>query len=509
MSCLHRLLSTLLLAALLATACRPVQPTASSPSVAQPSPARQGLRPDAPEYARHDPYWVGYKSVTIGEGTDRPLQAGIWYPAVNPGGEPEEVTYTITPKLPLPAIGTPFVVDGHALLAAEFDDSGAPYPLVIFSHGFATNAAWYNSLIEHYASQGFIVIAPEHREQLDPELSDLWKTSIDRPLDIKRTLDFAERATAAGGEMAGMIDMQKVAVVGHSYGGYTALAMAGAQYDLDAFNARCAQLRPDDPLTVLCAPLVPHEGDMAARAGLAAVPQGLWPSFGDPRVKAIITMAGDSYLFDQAGLAKITLPMLAIGGTADTGTPYDWGVRPAYEYASSARKTLVSLEGAEHMITTSCDNMPWMLGTDLAAWVCTDPVWDKSHAIDLINHLSTAFLLAELKGDAAAAAALAAENVAFPGIQYETTAYAAAASAAAMTTKVDATMDRAMATSGTPGMALGIIKDGAVAYLKGFGVERVHSDQPVTGTLCLVPALSARRRPRRRSCSWWRPARSI
>jgi hypothetical protein len=35
----------------------------------------------------------------------------------------------------------------------------------------------------------------------------------------------------------------------------------------------------------------------------------------------------------------------------------------------------------------------------------------------------TAFLRAELKGDADAAAALAPENVSFPGIQYETTAY--------------------------------------------------------------------------------------
>jgi hypothetical protein len=28
--------------------------------------------------------------------------------------------------------------------------------------------------------------------------------------------------------------------------------------------------------------------------------------------------------------------MLAIGGTADTGTPYDWGIKPAYDYATGA-----------------------------------------------------------------------------------------------------------------------------------------------------------------------------
>ena len=90
------------------------------------------------------------------------------------------------------------------------------------------------------------------------------------------------------------------------------------------------------------------------------MPEGLWPSFGDPRVKAILPVASDSYLFDQASLAKITVPMMAIGGTANTGTPYDWGSKPSYDYASSAKKALVTLEGAEHTITTSCDNMPWV-----------------------------------------------------------------------------------------------------------------------------------------------------
>ena len=68
------------------------------------------------------------------------------------------------------------------------------------------------------------------------------------------------------------------------------------------------------------------------------MPTGLWPSFGDPRVTAIIPIAGDSYLFDKAGLSKITVPILAIGGTADTATPYDWGSKPSYYNASSAKK---------------------------------------------------------------------------------------------------------------------------------------------------------------------------
>lgn len=417
----NRVFTILVLAALLLSACQPIMPQAIPLA-----PDQQGLRPDAPPYAMHGPFWVGYRPVVIGEGTDHPLEAGLWYPALNPKGGKEEVTYAITLKFPTEPLVAPSVVYGHAILDAAIDNSQAPYPLVVFSHGFSTNAAWYSTLIEHYASYGFIVLAPEHMEKFDPDWSELWSASIDRPRDIKQTLDYAEAINTPDGEMAGLLDMQHVAVVGHSYGGYTALAMAGAQYDLDAYNARCAELAPDDPNMFLCAPLVPKEADMAARAGLDPMPEGLWPSFGDPRVTAILPMAGDSYLFDKAGLSKITIPMMALGGTADTGTPYEWGSKPSYEYVSSPEKTLVTLVGAEHTITTLCDGLPWMSETPFYGWFCFDPVWDKDRGVDLINHFSTAFLLDTLKGDAEAAAALAPENVAFTGITYETTAYAAA-----------------------------------------------------------------------------------
>jgi len=54
---------------------------------------------------------------------------------------------------------------------------------------------------------------------------------------------------------------------------------------------------------------------------------------------------------------------------------------------------------------------------------CADPVWDVDRAHDLIDHFVTAFLLATLKGDAEAAAALAPDAVSFPGIAYETTGF--------------------------------------------------------------------------------------
>lgn len=94
---------------------------------------------------------------------------------------------------------------------------------MIFSHRFSLSAAWYSTLAEHHASCGFIVLATEHTEQFDPELSDMWKAVIDRPGDVKQTLDYAEELPASGSDMAGPTDMEHVAVLGHSYGEYTPL----------------------------------------------------------------------------------------------------------------------------------------------------------------------------------------------------------------------------------------------------------------------------------------------
>jgi predicted dienelactone hydrolase len=80
------------------------------------------------------------------------------------------------------------MIYGHALLNADVDGSQGPYPLVVYSHGFGVNAAWTHTILGHYASYGFIVLAPEHIEQFDPAWGDLWKASIDRPRDIKQTL---------------------------------------------------------------------------------------------------------------------------------------------------------------------------------------------------------------------------------------------------------------------------------------------------------------------------------
>ena len=249
------------------------------------------------------------------------------------------------------------------------------------------------------ASYGFVVVSPEHRETLDPE-NELWRAAITRPQDILTLFAYLDEQVSPGSHLEGLTDTDLVAVIGHSYGGYTSLAAAGAQIDTDAFQSQCESVSgTEEPGAWLCEQLLPHMADMASMAGLDSIPEGLWPAWADPRVDAIVPMAGDAFFFGQPGLAEINVPVMAIGGTLDKDSPYMWSTHPTYEYSSSAKKVRIALEGAEHMIFTGpCEKSPRLLKFFTDEF-CSDSSWDRNYAHNLVKHFATAFLLSELKQD--------------------------------------------------------------------------------------------------------------
>ncbi len=378
-----------------------------------------GLRPDAPPYALRGPHWVGFRTRIVESGS-YPLSVAIWYPALNPEGLDEDITY---PAVPAKFEGMPADYTlpsyGHALTDAAPDAQGAPYPLVILSHGFAGYSYGFAYLTEHLASQGFVVLAPDHPEMWDPTYRDIPTTSVQRPLDIQRTIALAEALTAEDGALAGMINTDTIAVAGHSYGGFTALLMAGARFDFDALRETCAPLPPEHTIGALCVPLLAEEAEMARLAGLDSPLEGLWPSWSDPRIKAVIVSAGETELLGADGLAEIDIPVLLINGSGDQTVPMEWGVTPTWDNITSDIKASVLLDNADQSVfTESCANFPWPLEIGWYAG-CSDPVWDLARAHDLMNHFSTAFLLDTLTGDVDAHAALAPDAVSFPGVTYQ------------------------------------------------------------------------------------------
>jgi predicted dienelactone hydrolase len=379
-----------------------------------PKPEAVGLRPDAPPYAVHGPYWVGTREFVVEPDSDRPLPLTAWYPALNPEGVAEEIEYHDVPGDTSPILG-------HALLNAPADPSGGPYPLVIYSHGSWDNRFGSDYYTEHLASYGFVVLAPDHTGNTTVNAGQSQhRHNIYRPQDVIRVIDFAVTLTSSGEALDGMIDTDTVAVTGWSFGAWTSLAAAGAQMNLKAYETWCAENPQSDPFQMgVCTSYTDHEEELAALAGLDAVPEGLWPPIADARVKAVIPLApGGTAAFGADGLAPVKIPVMIMVGAGDQLVPPEYHAYLGYNWLQTDEKALVAFAGANHLLFgLACKDTPWW-PSDQFYW-CSDPVWDMDRAHDLINHFATAFLLATLKGDKDAAAALAPDQVQFPGITYQ------------------------------------------------------------------------------------------
>lgn len=109
----------------------------------------------------------------------------------------------------------------------------SPRPVAIYSHG-SGGIRWIGGyLTEYLASQGYVVAAPDHRYNtfFDNDGSDAAfdHVVLRRPLDVQETFAWLVRAAAdPASVLHGCVDEAAgYAVIGHSYGGYTALAVTG------------------------------------------------------------------------------------------------------------------------------------------------------------------------------------------------------------------------------------------------------------------------------------------
>jgi len=116
------------------------------------------------------------------------------------------------------------------------DAPAAPgtFPLVLLSHGGLRSApnsgAW---LGEELADAGFMVVevnGPRPRSA-DEAVDEIWR----RPQDISHALD---RILDDPGWSA-VVDETRIAVAGYALGGTAALALAGGEFDADAFVRTC------------------------------------------------------------------------------------------------------------------------------------------------------------------------------------------------------------------------------------------------------------------------------
>ena len=121
------------------------------------------------------------------------------------------------------------------------------FPLLLFSHGNGglrmQNAFW----CEHMASHGYIVMAPDHAGNcaitfIDGEIvffndsgEGREQSKADRPKDLSFLIDAMERLNQGGdSRFRGKVDLERIGVAGHSFGGFTSVWTADHDPRVDA-----------------------------------------------------------------------------------------------------------------------------------------------------------------------------------------------------------------------------------------------------------------------------------
>ena len=123
------------------------------------------------------------------------------------------------------------------------------WPAVVISHGLGNDRTTYSYLAQFLAARGFAVINIEHRGSSEDQVANLIAgvsnevvsadEFISRPQLISQVLDELEQKDDIKEKGRGRIDFNNVGVIGQSFGGYTALAVAGAPLNLTRLRADC------------------------------------------------------------------------------------------------------------------------------------------------------------------------------------------------------------------------------------------------------------------------------
>ena len=149
---------------------------------------------------------------------ERKLTTEIWYPT--------DDTRKPALKADYPFVTAPTVRD------AKYP--ALKHPLILLSHGTGGSRMTLEWLADALVKKGFIVGAVDHwGNTYDHKIAIDFVTPWQRSLDISFVLTQLLKDTS----LSEVIDRKRIGAAGFSIGGYTVLALAGAQLDLNALTA--------------------------------------------------------------------------------------------------------------------------------------------------------------------------------------------------------------------------------------------------------------------------------
>ncbi len=261
-------------------------------------------------------------------------------------------------------------------------------PVIVISHGFASDRNTFAYLAEHLASQGFAVAVPEHIDSNAERVQAIFAgfaapmeadAFVNRPLDLKYLLDELEERYESDPQWQGKLNLTQVGAIGQSFGGYTVLAAAGAEFtSKERLTNKCISEDQESSLIFNLSLLL-----QCRALDLDTLNNNLR----DERITSVIAINPvTSGVFGPEGMSKINIPILIVAGTDDIFAPPVPEQIRSFVGLTTPDKYLVVTKGGTHFS---------FLGTDEDEGVLPIPPEligpDPKLALPYMKALSTAF----------------------------------------------------------------------------------------------------------------------
>lgn len=224
-------------------------------------------------------------------------------------------------------------------------------PVIILSHGLSSRPEDFAARARHLASYGFVVALPQHPGSDIRQTEDFingfsrqifrLEEFIDRPLDITFVLDELTKMNPS--KFGGKLDLKRVGIIGHSFGGYNALALGGAVIDFDTLERNCRLAIGNLNVSLL----------LQCRA--LQLPQKEY-NFRDSRIASILVINPvNASIFNIEGLNKIDVPLFVAAGSYDPATPFVFEQARTFSNLTNPNLYLQLQEGQAHVDFSQLD----------------------------------------------------------------------------------------------------------------------------------------------------------
>jgi len=101
-----------------------------------------------------------------------------------------------------------------------------PFPMIVHAHGLAGNSGKFSQLLSAWSEAGYVVVAPNFPLTSDAIPAEQRQVGdiVQQPADLRFVTDQVLEMSRPGGDLAGLIDPERLGISGLSLGGATTYA---------------------------------------------------------------------------------------------------------------------------------------------------------------------------------------------------------------------------------------------------------------------------------------------